>query len=165
MCTCRTPESEPAHPIGHFLLCVVVQIFPEQLTFFKKWSQLTPWKYAHATPTHSAPAIRCVHNFCLAKQMPMSLNIFICIHVSISKGVEVNPPPRGREMSQCFSAAASVGVVQKHQDRLTGDLCRQEHRDGSGAFLCVFLFNALLSVKYKSAKSPKKLLREQLTTM
>lgn len=67
-----------------------------------KWSQLTPWKYTPTTPTDSAPAIRYVHNFCLAKLMPVSLNIFICIHVSISKGMEVNPPPQGEGMSQCF---------------------------------------------------------------
>lgn len=37
----------------------------------------------------------------------MSLNIFICIHVSISKGMEVNPPPQGEEMSQCCCCSYS----------------------------------------------------------
>lgn len=44
----------------------------------------------------------CVQNFRLSKQMLASLNIFISIHVSISKGMEVNPPPRGKGMTQCF---------------------------------------------------------------
>lgn len=47
------------------------------------------------------------HNSCLSEQMPLSLNIFICIHVSISKGMEVNPPPQGVEMSQCYCCSYS----------------------------------------------------------
>lgn len=47
----------------------------------------------------SAAAIRYVHNFCLAKQMLESLNIFvfICIHVSISKGTEPTLYLRAKE--------------------------------------------------------------------
>lgn len=72
----------------------------------------------------SAAVIRYVHNFCPAKQMLESLNIFvfICIHVSIFKGQELNPTPQGKDMSHVFSAAASLRVKQKHQDRLTGSL-------------------------------------------
>lgn len=100
VCTLHT---EPAYPLLSrlvILVCVVVQI--SLAAYALKWSQLTPWKYAPATPTDSAPAKRSVHIFCLAKQMPVSLNIFICIHVSISKGMEVNAPPQGKAMSQCF---------------------------------------------------------------
>lgn len=79
---------------------------------------MTPWKYAPSAPTHSAPAM-CI----IFQQMPVSLNIFICIHVSISKGMEVNRVPQGAGMSQCFCAAATVGVEQKDQDRLSGSLC------------------------------------------
>lgn len=77
--------------------------------------------------------------FCLAKQMPVSLNIFICIHVSISKGMEVNPPPQGEAVSQCFSAAATVGVEQKTS--------RSPHRQFIPLGTRIFLEQ--LSVKYK----------------
>lgn len=58
-----------------------------------------------STPPQRPPfcgTARCVQNFRLSEQMLVSLNIFISIHVSISKGMEVNPPPRGKGMTQCF---------------------------------------------------------------
>lgn len=56
--------------------------------------------------------------------MLVSLNIFISIHVSISKGMEVNPPPRGKGMTQCFVllffSAATVEAMLTRQEQLMG---------------------------------------------
>lgn len=58
--------------------------------------------------------------------MLVSLNIFISIRVSISKGMEVNPPPRGKGMTQCFVllffffSAATVEAMLTRQEQLMG---------------------------------------------
>ncbi len=80
-----------------------------------KWSQLTPWKYTPATPTDCAAAIHYVHNFCLYKQMLVSLNIFICIHVSISKEWKSTLHLRAKEWVNvfCCSYSRSRGETSK----------------------------------------------------
>lgn len=111
------------HDWSVFFLCYCANLLS---SICYKMASVDPLKVHLHNAHDSAAAIRYVHNFCLAKQMPVSLNsifVFICIHVSISKGIEVNPPPQGKGMSQCFPAAATVEVKQKHQDRLTGSLC------------------------------------------
>lgn len=59
----------------------------------------------------------------LTEQMLVSLYIFISIHVRISKGMEVNPPPQGKGMTQCFVFlffSATVETLLTSQERLMG---------------------------------------------
>lgn len=93
--TKNTPPLLNVGVIGLFLCrCVIL---PALCAI--KWSRLTPLKIRLRNTHHSAAR----HVVCrLTEQMLASLYIFISIHVSISKGMEVNPLPQGKGMTQCF---------------------------------------------------------------
>lgn len=111
--------------------CAACAILPAVCAI--KWSRLTLFE---RTPPQQRPAFcgaaRCVQNSRLSQQMPASLNIFISIRVSISKGMQVNPPPRGKGMTQCFlcffsfflffffPSAATAGAALTRRERNHG---------------------------------------------
>lgn len=86
-----------------------------------KWSRLTPLKI-RLRNAHRSAARHIVRR--LTAQMLASSYIFISIHGSSSKGVEVNPPPQGTGMTKYFVClfvpAATVDGVLTRQESLKG---------------------------------------------